>query len=1675
MNFHKSSIASSRRRLTPRGGRRGRPRFAFESLETRLALALHIENFSDDLDPTQPGFDSWDADSLTIPGGDTDADPNTRLGPDEFLIPHQTSSGQVFFLFREGPGVASFSLGISGVGDWYETNFAANRDLPGGLRQDEVAAVGIEFFGAGTILFVGENGVKTVTTRNWSSWDRVTVTSNDPSDSGAEMGPIERVLVTVDATSVPRGMVVDNIAVLVVDSGFSNNAPVANDDTAIVRAGTYREIDVLRNDTDGDHDQLTITNVTTTPGAAAVVQSGLIRYTPAPGYLGPDTFTYAVSDGRGGTDTATVSVSVETLTAVDDRDVTLPGQPIDIRVLENDSNPGDILYPLTIVVDPNAPILGTVEVHDGLITYTPDSGRHGRDTFTYMIQDDYGNSSTAIVTILVDTPPEPTDDQFDVIWGLPRFWVTAPGILANDMDADGDAPRSPVVISGPRKGTVVLGENGDFTYTPFTQFVASDSFTYRVSDGSMSSNRDATVTINVPNQVPVARDDYYEVQHGATEVRIPVLANDRNPDGDQLVATATNTLETRHGTVSLAPDGSFIYVPDASFFSWGTDRFFYKLNDGTSDSNIAEVSLRLYEPAGAFSIHGVVWNDLNGDGVRDAGEPGMPNIELFLDVPGGAPNRLVTTDFTGAYTFSGLEEGTYALGYAKPAQLPQQDLVHTLEHGRTGAIDLKFRAGPDGDFEDLVVGDFDANGFPDVAVVDRPSIVKVYRTVPIEPIDYHPVIFREERTISLPGGDIRSLVAEDLNQDGLLDLAVTTFDVHSSDRAVQVLLNDPSQPGNFIAPAVYGTPHNVGLLTTGDVDGDSFTDLIAASRWWRNNPAAPGTFLDPVTLPQAPKIVHDFNGDGRADFASIQGNGDIITVTMSDSNSPNGFAFPQSFHPSTTHPQRPGVSMPTDVQALFVGDFNRDGLTDFGFIDMDRIFPMAPQFNIVTLLNDASEPGKFQQPIRSWFGAAAPGDGVMDLDTGDFNGDGWLDVAVTLSKRDPVIDTRVVTDTRVLVSDPNDPGKFRTGGRFEGSGTGARHLAVADFDRDARLDIALVDREDSIDSSYLSLGLRTSEIEIHSWSRPETEFNLGLHLPPDNDSDNVSDATEDQAPNGGDGNNDGIPDSQQPDVTSLPTAAEGAFATLEVIDPPGAVLSNVQVMASPRYGAFGLGSPRPPGVSFQHGFLDYSVGTLPLGGAATVRLTVHDSDPVDSFWKFGVTPENPVPEYFEFLDDGMTGATISGNQITLRFVDGQRGDNSGIDGMIVDPGGPASWVPPVSQRDAYQVDEDHPLIVSARGVLANDISTTHEPLSALLVDGPRHGTITLHVDGSFTYTPNLNFNGTDSFSYRANDGRFDSEVATVTIVVNPVNDAPSVTISGPPIAVRGQPLRFNLSATDPEPDDVVTGFTYRVDWNGDGTVDEVLAGPASGIAIEHVFPVMGNYNVVATATDRNGAISNPATHAVDIRAVALIGSDLFVGGTAANDRIDFFPDRHGQVMVRVNRDTFGPFQPTRRLVAFGQEGNDNISKLLLPHLTAQFHGDGGNDHLFGGLAGHSLLVGGGGDDQLHSSDSGRNILIGGAGRDHLHGQHVGSNLLIGGTTAYDSNDAALLAILAEWTSEHDFDTRVANLRNGGGLNAAFVMVSNETVFDDGAMDQLFGGLADDWLFEFPGDKNHGAP
>ncbi|MEM7128642.1 MAG: tandem-95 repeat protein [Chloroflexota bacterium] len=96
--------------------------------------------------------------------------------------------------------------------------------------------------------------------------------------------------------------------------------------------------------------------------------------------------------------------------------------------------------------------------------------------------------------------------------------------------------------------------------------------------------------------------------------------------------------------------------------------------------------------------------------------------------------------------------------------------------------------------------------------------------------------------------------------------------------------------------------------------------------------------------------------------------------------------------------------------------------------------------------------------------------------------------------------------------------------------------------------------------------------------------------------------------------------------------------------------------------------------------------------------------------------------------------------------------------------------PPTVADDNHSTSEDNTLSVASPGVLANDIDADNDPITSILVDQAIHGTVILALDGSFTYEPNPNFHGLDSFTYKAIDGTVDSTVATVFIMVYGVND-----------------------------------------------------------------------------------------------------------------------------------------------------------------------------------------------------------------------------------------------------------------------------------------------------------------
>ena len=184
----------------------------------------------------------------------------------------------------------------------------------------------------------------------------------------------------------------------------------------------------------------------------------------------------------------------------------------------------------------------------------------------------------------------------------------------------------------------------------------------------------------------------------------------------------------------------------------------------------------------------------------------------------------------------------------------------------------------------------------------------------------------------------------------------------------------------------------------------------------------------------------------------------------------------------------------------------------------------------------------------------------------------------------------------------------------------------------------------------------------------DTDKSVTATFMADSDNDGISDEEENAAPNSGDGNNDTINDSDQVNVASLHTHDEQNYVTLALYSPYDThTLSDVHAIDNPSP------SDAPQGVDFPYGFFEFTVKDVGPGGSTVLTLHLPAGSQIDTYYKFGPTPDDPTYHWYEFLYDEATktGAKIDGDVVTLHFVDGERGDDDlTADGDIEDAGGP---------------------------------------------------------------------------------------------------------------------------------------------------------------------------------------------------------------------------------------------------------------------------------------------------------------------------------------------------------------------------------------------------------------------
>ena len=401
-----------------------------------------------------------------------------------------------------------------------------------------------------------------------------------------------------------------------------------------------------------------------------------------------DAWTFTDATGNYNTATGTVSDSIAKLTITvvvnnKSRSHTAPNPTLDGTV--TGVLPGDGIFATYSTSSTTVP--GTYPI---LATLQDPNGKLGNYTVSI---------TNGVLTVL-NAAPVAVANAFAGQWNSPLV-VAAPGVLTNDTDADHD-PLTAAVVTGPAHGTVTLNAAGGFTYKPNANYLGTDTFTYRASDGLLISNI-ATVTLTITGPcradankhswhhygnndrddddhdddfdgddcragTPIAKGDWYSMNHDST-LTVPALQSVLRNDGS-LAKVAILVVGAAHGTVTLNADGTFVYTPVAGFSGW--DTFLYAAQGATGlVGPVATVNIAVrpnLAPDADNDYYGVKRNttltvaaasgvlandsDPNGDAITAALVSGPSHGTLTL----GADGSLV---YKPAANFVGVDSFTY--------------------------------------------------------------------------------------------------------------------------------------------------------------------------------------------------------------------------------------------------------------------------------------------------------------------------------------------------------------------------------------------------------------------------------------------------------------------------------------------------------------------------------------------------------------------------------------------------------------------------------------------------------------------------------------------------------------------------------------------------------------------------------------------------------------------------------------------------------------------------------------------------------------------------------------------------------------------------------------------------------------------------------------------------------
>ena len=1249
----------------------------------------------------------------------------------------------------------------------------------------------------------------------------------------------------------------------------TNPAPSAANDSASTTEETPVTITVLANDTDPDGDPLTVTAASAPNGTVVRNADGTLTYTPNTNYTGTDTISYTISDGQGGTSSATVTV---TIGGTDDAPVAVGTLPA-----RNAADAASVSYPTAGgFSDPDGDALTysatglpaglTINAATGVISGTIDrsASQIGGGSYAVVVtaRDPSNGAATQNFTITV-TNPAPTAVN-DVASTSEETPVTIT-VLANDTDPDGD-PLTVTAASAPN-GTVVRNPDGTLTYTPNTNYTGTDTISYAISDGQGgTSNATVTVTIGGVNDAPVAVGTLpARTAADAAAVSYPTAAGFSDPDGDALTYSATGlpaglTINATTGVISGTVDrsasqtggGSYTVVVTArdpsnatatqSFTIAVTNPGPTAVNDSASTSEDTPVTITVLandtDPDGdpltvtaASALHGTVVR--NADGTLtytpDTNYGGPDTISYTIsDGQGG------TSSATVAITVGGVNDAPTPVG-TLPAQTASD--AATVSYPTAGAF-----SDPDGD-----TLSYSATGLPAGLTINATTGV-ISGTV--------------DRSASQAGGGSYTVVVTARDPSNATATQSFTLTVTNPGPAA---VNDSASthPGQAVTVAV--------LANDTDPDGDPLTVTGATT--------AQGTAIVNANNTITFTPAAGFTGTATIAYTISDGNGGTssATLTVGVAN-----AAPTST-PLATQTASDGQPVSFPVGSSF-SDPDGDPLS-FSATGLPAGLSIDPATGTIsgTLGRSASQPGGGVYDI------------VVTADDG-FGGRASATLRLTVANVAPAANGDTATtseDTAVTIAPlgndtdiDGDPLTIVSASAANGSvtvnaGGTVTYTPNTNFSGTDTISYTISDGEGGQSSATITVTVsgapdapvaqpipattgadgRTVSLDVSGFfSDPDSETltYTATGLPPGLSIDPAT----------------GLVTGT---ITANASAAGPYRVTIVATDPTGRTASS----------SFDWAIANPPPVAAN------DTATVAEEGRVVIPVLANDSDPDgDPLTVLSATADHGT---VTINPDGtlryLPNADFNGQDVIVYTISDANGARATASVLVTVVG---ENDPPVAVNDTFTVTEDTPATIV---VLANDRDIDRDPLTVTAATAT-NGTVTINPDGSLTYTPAADFAGNDVIRYTISDGRGGTATASVAVTVTPVNDAPTPAPDTATIAEDGTTV-IDVLGNDRDADRDVLTVTAATAANGTVTIN------ANGTLNYTPAPNFNGTDTIRyTVSDGNGGTTD-ATVAVAVTPVndgpragaaptAQTASD---GAPTSIDTAPFFVDPDGDPLA----------------------------------------------------------------------------------------------------------------------------------------------------------------------------------